>query len=252
MMRKLATLLLGCAVAMGGNNGYGAEKEKTAPIIERPKVPQITFPSARYCGAAKHASLATGGGAVLGTAGGAWLGAGKGATIGAKIGLSCDATTGGSTLGLCTIAGVSIGSVVGGVIGAVGGGVGVNMAWDATFGHHNCAAAIYTYRGKDGNKWFRWSYNSESIGRARSSALRRIRRSGGSNAKELVTFDLWEERCAAFTFGEDGDPYSGLGPSDTRARLALKATCKQAGTKCDDPSSFCNSWAFFDWGNWSW
>lgn len=260
MMRKLASLAFLafglCAIAMGGNAAFGAASEIERPKVSQkkiersiklPKVSPIRFPAEKFCGDSNHSSIAAGGGLVLGTVGGVAAGAGKGA----KIGIACDAVTAGTTLGLCTIAGATIGSVVGGIIGAVGGTVVADLFWNKIFGHHNCAASIYTYRTRDGKKdiWRVW--NAESIDAAKDGALRHIKKDGGSEAKELVSFDAWETRCAAFAWGKDGYAYSGLGPSDTKARLALKATCKEAGVRCPKPESLCNSWVFFDWHNWT-
>lgn len=145
---------------------------------------------------------------------------------------------------------MTIGSVVGGVIGSVAGATAADYSWNAIFGHHNCAAAIYTYEDKNGELDILACSESESIKFARRCIAKGIREVGGQSATEVITFDGWETRCAAYALSENDLPYAALGPSVPRARSSFNELCRADGAKCPPPKTFCNSWRWFAWDHW--
>ena len=256
MMRKLATLLLGCAIAMGGN--VGADQDQKVPgknqkvpgkiWMPLPPTPQLKFESEKRCGDAAHSSITNGWAVAAGSGTGLAAGGASGFAIGTKIGLACTGTLMGTDFGTCTV----IGALVGGAVGAVAG-IGAANLWKKVAGEHNCAASIYMYTSKDGTPHLTATHQSESIGGAQANTERVIRSEGGSNPLELVSFDAWETRCAAYSWGwVDGEPYPyvGIGPSGQDALKAYRSQCKSAGATCQEPNAFCNSWKWFAWDHW--
>ena len=210
---------------------------------------QIHFNSKKLCGESRYSTIVAGGALLGGTALGAKIGAGAGASIGSILGLACDVASANPTF-TCTILSTKIGTVVGaGVGGAISAVVG-HMSWNAIFGHHNCAAAIYTYE-LNGYKKFSRAKNSESIRAAQRASERRIKKLGGSNIRLETSFDGWETRCAYFGWGKDGTAYTALGPSISRARNRFNKLCKEGNTECSYYDSFCNNWKWFQWDHWS-
>ena len=207
------------------------------------------FESKKLCGNAKYSSIVTYTGAVVGLLGGAVVGSGIGGTIGGVLGLACDGAALGTTGGLCTISGVKIGTFVGGVVGGAVGAIYSNLTWNGIFGHHNCAATIYTYD-RSGTRYFGVAKNSESIAASQHANERGIKQRGGSNMKLEIAFDGWEVRCAAYAWGKDGYPYYALGPSRVRARIRRDELCEERKTECYGQRSFCNSWKWFQWDHW--
>ena len=215
MMRKLATLLLGCVVAMGGNNGLAAGGPKL-PTISAPTKPE----QGSTCGENKERDN-------LGLA-----------TFGATCatGITCSILTGGADLGLCAAALCTLHGFV-----AYKAGKELADLWGAT----KCAGLGATYE-VDGQpiRWFFWNHNSwESATRA---LRERVKAKGGRNLQIGVRFDSTIYRCGAAYWGKvNGVSRAFFGRGGTSSAAADQALkyCDAAAEKCYGRFTTCNEWS---------